>query len=229
MLFFRNRIGHPSCGMRLLLGVLVPLLGACSSDGGNDWSAVLTAVRTSWSSGNASVSLDAAAAIPYATLGVRFSDGGPEQILLLATETPGERLWSAPPKAAILVRQGRVVETAGQQFNLSGSSISATLGSSWATPRQVHWTADFVDLGLYSVAIDCRDLSGGVDPVSILGKTIDTVRVDENCRSEQLDWTFTNTFWVSAKTGRVWRSIQFIHPKVAPLELEILRPPSTPD
>jgi hypothetical protein len=200
-------------------------LSACSSDGGGDWLQMFQAVRSSWESSGAPVKLDDAAAIPYATMGIRL-DGGREQILILATDSGGERLWTSGTAVAVTTRGGRIVRTSGFGADLSGYGTADK--TNWALPHSYTWTADFKEMGLYSVLVSCNDVPAGRDPITILGKDFDTIRVDETCTSDQVHWSFTNTFWVSLESGRVWRSIQQVHPKGPVFEMELLRPPLSP-
>ncbi|MEI9997261.1 MAG: YjbF family lipoprotein [Rhizomicrobium sp.] len=199
------------------------LLAGCSSEG-SDWFSMLKAAREAWDARDAPVSLEQAAAIPYATMGIRIN-GGREQVLLLATDTNGERLWASGAHVAITTRNGRIVRTAGFGTDLTGYQAAAGDPSGWTRPHSFTWNADFADRGIYSVPVVCRMVPAGPDPITILGKQLDTIRVDESCRAERLDWSFANSYWVSAATGRVWRSIQNVHPNGLTLEIELLRPP----
>jgi hypothetical protein len=62
--------------------------------------------------------------------------------------------------------------------------------------------------------------------VTILGSKMNLARVDEVCRSANLDWSFTDSYWIEPETGFVWRSIQHTHPKMDAIEMEVLRRPT---
>ncbi len=203
------------------------LLAGCSSDGGGDWLSMLQATRSAWETRDAPVGLNEAAAIPYATLGVRV-DGGREQILVLATDAAGERIWTSGTAVAITTRHGRIIRTAGFGTDLTGYDGQEG-PNGWFRAHTVTWTADFADLGRYSVPVTCNSQPAGADPIAILGKSFDTVRVDLICRADLVGWSFTNSYWVSAQTGRVWRSIEHFHPNAPVLETELLRPPLSAD
>ncbi|MEJ1968796.1 MAG: YjbF family lipoprotein [Rhizomicrobium sp.] len=199
------------------------LLSACSSDSGDDWSAMWDVASTSWHARDAPVALEEAAAIPYATLGIRL-DGGQEHILVLARDNDGEQLWLSSTKVAITTVNGRVARTSGFDTDLTGYSATEGQRADWTKPHSYSWIGDFADLGYYSVPVTCKDSPAGPDSITILGKAFDTIRVDESCLSEALNWSFTNTYWVGA-SGRVWRAITHFHPKGPTLETQILRPP----
>lgn len=214
---------RPELSRPILALAVMGLLAGCSSED-SDWMYMAKAARHLWDTRDAAVTLDEASNIPFATLGVRL-DGGREQIMVLATDVAGDRLWSSSGGFSLATRYGRVVRTVGLGTDLGGFSSETPSHENWLVPHTLSWKADFPDLGYYSVAVTCDVRPAGKDPITILGQAFDTVRVDESCRADKLGWSFANSYWVSPSTGRVWRSIVHIHPKGPELELEILRPP----
>ncbi|MDE2111685.1 MAG: YjbF family lipoprotein [Alphaproteobacteria bacterium] len=201
-------------------------LGGCSALGGGDAASLVALAKNVWNGNSGSVTLEQAAAVPYASLGIRVGDG-PEGMLILAGDTDGQLLWTSGAGAAISTRNGRIVRTAGFAQNLGGyESRGDTPGTDGM--QTVRWQADFPDLNLYSVSITCQDRPAGNETIIILGKDIHTKRMDETCASDEsrLGWAFDNTYWLDPSSGVVWRSIQHIHPGFNTIETEILRPPA---
>lgn len=182
--------------------------------------------------GPAPITLKQAGAIPYASLGVRV-DGGPEVLIVLVTDAPHSRLWTAAKAIALQTDDGRIVRTAGLAYNLSG--VSGDLGALVSPVDALRRRAgartllyDFADLHAYSVKTVCSVSPRGHENIQILGKAIPTERVEETCRADALNWSFTNIFWLGEKSGMVWQSVQHVHPRLGPISTEILRPPETP-
>ena len=202
------------------------LLGGCSTTiGGGDAGSLYTIVKNAWSGSSNKVALEEAAAVPYASMGIRLG-GGPQVMIILAGDTDGQRLWTSSAKIAITTKDGRIVRTAGFEHNLGGYDPRG-LAPGKDGVRTVRWQADFPDLNLYSVSIVCQDRQAGDETIVILGKDIHTRRIDESCASEgsRLDWSFDNTYWLDPENGLVWRSLQHVHPQLDAIETEILRPP----
>ncbi len=200
------------------------LLGACSSESGGDWMDVYDVAKHAWSGSGPGVKLEQAAAVPYASMGVRLGDG-PEVMIILASDMGGQRLWTSAARIAITTESGRIVRTEGFTHDLGSYVPIGDAEENGA--RTVRWQADFPDLKLYSILILCRDKQVRDETIVILGKDIHTRRIDESCSSEssQLDWSFENTYWVDPANGFVWRSIQHVHPQLDAIETEVLRPP----
>lgn len=203
-------------------------LSACSSIevGGGDAGALYRLAKIMWNGNRQSVTLAQAASVPYASMGVRIGNG-PQTMIVLASDTGTQRLWTSAAHISLETRDGRIMRTAGLAHNLSGAETIRVAKQKDGT-RTVQWLADFADLGLYSMPIICRDSNAGAETITILGKAIQTRRINESCQSQStgLDWSFHDTFWVDPETGLTWRSIQHIHPDFDPVETEILRPPT---
>ncbi|HEX4534351.1 MAG TPA: YjbF family lipoprotein [Rhizomicrobium sp.] len=203
-------------------------LAACSSgNGGGDWNQIFDLVQSSWNGKSDSITLDQAGAIPYASLGIRAGDGA-QVLVVLGANQNGRMLWTSAAKIAIETENGRVVRTAG--FPGDSSNVDLVAADPLVAFEQGHneeqhasRTVDFKDIGQFGVILNCTLSSEGTETVDILGSNIATRKVSEHCHSEQLDWTFDNTFWIG-ESGLVWKSIQYIHPKADPLTIEVLRP-----
>ena len=207
------------------------LTGCSSTDSGNTNYAQfyqLAKQSLSASFGNVRVTRDQAASIPYASMGFRL-DGGNQNLLVLATDSGGELLWTGPSHAVIVTRDGRIVRTVGLGHDLA----SLTMRNAAAPPpgAAVHGPfastrlEDFPELGLYGALVSCRAHLVGRQRIDILGQAVTTNRVDESCHSQAPDWSFVDSYWVDPDNGLVWRSRQHIHPKGGEIETEIFRPP----
>jgi Group 4 capsule polysaccharide lipoprotein gfcB, YjbF len=208
------------------------LLAGCTSAGTSDYQLYYRALRRSIadSFGTARVTRDEAAAIPYASMGYSLNDG-PERLLVLATDTNGERLWTSSSRIVIVTRSGRIVRTVGLPHDISGVTpqkgqdipvLASALKGSVSSTRRV----DFPDIPAYDVAITCKAMDRGMETIVILGRGITTQKIDEVCESPRLNWSFTDSYWLDPGNDLVWRSIQHISPKDGRIETEILRPPA---
>jgi Group 4 capsule polysaccharide lipoprotein gfcB, YjbF len=202
-------------------------LSGCSSESNTGWDQLYDAANAMLSGDGGAITLKQAASVPYASMGVRVGDRA-EEMVVLASETQGGRLWTSAAHIALLTRGGRIVRTSGFARNLSavsGDDPLPAFADANAAARAIKRQVDFWDLNLFAVTLDCRIESKGNDPVTILGAEIKTHRVEESCTSERPDWSFTDIFWMD-NSGLVWKSVQYIHPGLDPIETEILRPPA---
>ena len=208
--------------------VALPLLCGCSSETGSDWPQVFDMMKTYWGgSGSGAISLDQAAAVPYASIGVRVGDSS-QALFVLATQSGDALQWLSGQRVALTTRDGRIVRTAGLAHNLvalvpgAGGSGAA---ADWSRPATLNWVADLSDPTSFSVQIRCQRAPEGMETLTVLGKQVQALKVEERCAVQSLDWSFVNSYWVDPTSGLVWKSIQTIHPALDPVEIETLRPP----
>jgi hypothetical protein len=178
--------------------------------------------------GDGAITRQQAASVAFASMGYRIN-GGREQLIVLATDTAGELLWTSAQHIVLVTRDGRIRRTVGLPQDVGGITTSGdvpapsrALRGPVDTARQV----DFPEDKLYGVTIQCRATARGRATITILGAAIPTVRVDEVCRAKSVDWNFTDSFWVDPDTGMSWKTIQHIHPQGEVLQTEVFRPPS---
>jgi len=214
-------------------GGLALVAASCSSSNSGNTSYEqffkIISQSVSASFGKARITREQAAAIPYASLGYRIDDGN-QGLLVLATDSGGDLLWTSAAHVVIVTRDGRIVRTLGLGRDLSNVTSRDQSGlPSPAAAVRVPFSStrleDFPDLGLYGVRLSCQTRLGGRQSIKILGQTIAALRVDEACNSRNPDWSFTDSFWVDKDSGFVWRSRQHVHPKGLLVETEIFRPP----
>lgn len=216
---------------RLAALALSLLAGGCSSTGTSDYSQFYQVLRQSLAAsfGHGRVTRNQAGAIPYASMGYRLNDGS-EQLVVLATDTNGEQLWTSAAHIVIATRGGRIVRTVGLPANVSAvtpaageslPSLSAAVSGTLTYSR----LEDLPDINVYGANVVCRTQYQGRQTIVILGRGLLTAKVDENCASETLNWSFTDSYWLDPANGQVWRSIQHTALKNGKIETEILRPP----
>lgn len=207
-------------------------LAACSSSGQSDYGQYWEMMKQSFSGtfGKSSITLQQAAGIPYASMGWRLN-GGPQNIIVLASDNGHEQMWTSAARIVFVTKDGRVKRTVGLPHDMAAlaprsSEDFLSPAVTAKTPSPQHYTADFPDAGFYGSQITCRAVSKGARAITILEQRIATIRIEENCSSNSLRWSFTNVYWTDPRTGFVWRSRQTIHPAGDTLEMEIFRPPA---
>ncbi|HEY1614792.1 MAG TPA: YjbF family lipoprotein [Rhizomicrobium sp.] len=167
-----------------------------------------------------SVQRERAAAVPFASMGVRLGSSS-ESMFVLATRTGDDLHWLGGKKLALTTRRGRIVQTVGFDHNLTGFTGLAPVPGK-QTPMSTY-LLDFAESSVYGVLVSCNPQDIGPESILIIGVAHKTRHVVEDCAASQLDWTFRNEFWAD-ETGYVWKSIQYVAPDLDPLTIEALRP-----
>lgn len=214
----------------LAAAAAVLLLAGCSSQS-SIWGQYFQVLRESWrnTTGGGVITLEQAAEIPYASLAYRVN-GGSEALLVLATDTNNAQLWTAASRVVLLTRDGRILRSVGLPHDRGGMTAQQNTAGlpapaqALTAPYRSTRLADFPDVGLHGVMLDCAATARGRQVVTILGTAMAATRVDETCHSRSPRWSFTDSYWLD-DDGFVWQSIQHLHPSGTVVQVKILRPP----
>ncbi|WP_426702068.1 YjbF family lipoprotein [Rhodanobacter sp. Col0626] len=166
------------------------------------------------------------AAKPYFQLQATTPDGS--AVLILGNIDGQRQAWYGAHQAVIFIEHGRVVKTTGLSQNLDGLSVLANdpfvhglqkLGAPVSYNLREDWSPDY----RYGVHVDATLTSAGREQISILGRTHDVVRVDEQLSVPAMHYRTINHYWVDAQDGFIWKSEQQVAPGLT-LQLVQLRP-----
>ena len=211
-----------------VFGVLSASLAACGMiDSDSDFLRMGGVVlqETGLFGGGTGVTRETAAAVPYASIGVRLGSSE-ESLLVLATSTGDTRHWQAGTHVAIVTRDGRITTTVGLTHNLD--TLQGPFPDSPSRPPEsggaYHFIMDMVDMGQYGILSRCTQHDEGAERIIIIGVAHDAHHIVEDCRAKQLSWSYSNEFWRDSQTGYVWKSVQNFRPDMDALTLEVFRP-----
>jgi hypothetical protein len=173
-----------------------------------------------------SIAREDAARVPFASIGVRV-DGGPQMMLVLATVTGPDLLWTSSAQVAVVTRGGRVLKTAGFRENLGATLFQDSdplARTNLAGVKNVRFV-DLPEQGAYTLPIESGYSSETPETIMILGASLQTLRVVEENHCAERGWNFENVFWLDPGNRFIWRSAQTLTPKGPVLDIEVLRPP----
>jgi hypothetical protein len=219
---------NPITRRAVLLTGIAGSLTACEAPYGLDYKTIGNSLAVSLGFKQApGITLEQASQVPYSSLGYRVGDSA-EQMLILGSASGHTKLWTSGERRLLVTKSGRITKTAGFAWNLSEtywSSPDALLDGRKAPLRPNQRVMDFGDIKKFGTRVRGQFELKEESSVAILGANISTLTLSETCHCDDFDWDFENLFWIDRQTGFVWRSIQYVHPNLAPLTVEILRPP----
>lgn len=128
----------------------------------------------------------------------------------------------------VYLENSRVTETRGLGRDLLGTRSTGpdplanlTPPAKWPsqTNRSYRFPGEGPDGTILTVA--CSLTNSGATTTTIAGTPFATIRFTETCSG---DASFTNLYEADARTGRVWKSRQWIGPRIPAMHLDILEP-----
>lgn len=179
------------------------------------------------------LSADEVAAFPYTALYARWTDG-PQALLVLGYVDSNEFSWVSADRETLITKQGRVIRTAGVDYDLVGVSnlaadplrciVTAPDACERTWQREIEVQVEIAHQRhldhAYSRALESRFEVLGTEQLELAAGVYDVTRVEEHgvVRFSGREQGFTNVFWLEAD-GHVIKSVQQVVPQRASLEL----------
>ena len=165
--------------------------------------------------------------IPFASLVLRIGKGAPG-LMILESVKPNEETWVSADGVYVLIRDGRIIKTAGLENNLSNflsieSSMKDFIAKDEKVEQVFYYSYDvprLIDLKVTSVS----NLIGK-EKINIYDIEKELFKIEEIITNEYLGWSVKNYFWVDQE-GFIWKSEQNISPKMPTFYLEVTRKPA---
>ncbi len=166
--------------------------------------------------------------ITYATMSAKIGSGQ-RALVVLGGVDQKELSWFSANRVVFVTREGRLIRTAGLAANLKHTQLIdkdylRTLNEEQSPTGSLRRLVDLAPPDRYGILITSSLESLGPSSIEISELQFNTQLFRETNKARDLDWSFENLFWVDPENGLIWKSVQYIHPDIPPLELELLKP-----
>lgn len=152
-----------------------------------------------------------------------------DAILILGNVVDGRQYWYGANGVALVLEDGRVVQTIGLPQNLDGSRIDnagnpfahglQTMGAATAYDRVDDWSPGY----RYGIPVHAELRTSGDTNIDILGASHHVLLVTEDVSAKTARYRASNRYWVDPADGFVWMSEQEVMPGTT-IKLVQLRP-----
>lgn len=165
---------------------------------------------------------------PYASAYVKVGDA-PQAFVVLAFAEQEQLKWIAADKNMIVTQHGRLVKTQGFGEDITNVSnldrdplalglLKSTTPMTWQS--RFEWAQVF--RGGYEVTSIFR--SRGKETLTILDKSRELARFDEQVTVPALNASYTNSYWIEPSNGQIVQSYQYMGPDMALVKFTVLKP-----
>ena len=161
--------------------------------------------------------------IPYASSLVKIGKG-PYALMILESSENNEHTWVSADGVYLVTYEGRIIKTAGLQNNLTQLTMPKINWTSIDKPQQFNYYLSYDKPYLRDLKIEVEVTNQGQTLTKLFNREVKLVLIKEKLRNRYLGWEVENSYWVDDK-GFVWKSKQFISPKLPSFEVEITKKP----
>ena len=163
--------------------------------------------------------------IPYASMTLQIGKG-PKGLLILESIRGDLLTWVSQDGVYIVTNKGRIVQTSGLENNLLEYNSSFSLEKNLINDKTEYsnfYSYDFPSLN--NLEVKSIFTKRKTQEESLLMGIKSLAIVEERFFNDYLGWKRLNRFWLD-KQNYVWKSEQYISPKMPVFILEITKKPS---
>lgn len=166
--------------------------------------------------------------IPYPTISLRVGDAPPTHVVAVA-DNGGFLVYQDTARRGIVMEDGLITATHGLGYNLDavaherGDPIAGRMPvPEWPSSVSRSYRFSIRGQQQYEIGVVCAFKRGVREIIEIVEVRLEVVRVDETCRNSTR--SFVNTYWAAPDSGFIWKSQQWVGPRLEPMTVEIIRP-----
>jgi hypothetical protein len=175
------------------------------------------------------ITKDLVSSIPYASAKVKIGKAS-SGLLVLESKKDNKTSWISADNVLLLIKDGRVIRTLGLSNNLSSyESVSQSFKDLLSTPEPLFNYYSYYSYDkpyLRNLRVEVSLSIKGPEDVELLRGVRSLILVEEIITNKEINWTKKNKYWIDPDNYFVWKSIQYISPKLPKLVFEVTKKPA---
>lgn len=167
--------------------------------------------------------------IPFAMIALSRPGSEARGFIVPVADTGGYVVYQDPFRRSVVLNGAQMTGTYGFGYDLA--AVKGQLDDPIAVQRPVRdWPSTLVrnyqfklqNAPHFEITVQCVLEFVSRETIEIVELSFDLAKVQERCSNAKR--TFENTYWADPATGYIWKSQQWIGPKVEPFIIEVIRP-----
>ncbi len=214
-----------------LIGIYIILFQSCSIDTSRIAPGYVEAFQTIKDSligaDNELVTAEIIERIPYASSKLAIGKGAPG-LIILESINDNKETWVSADGLFLVIEDGRVIKSAGLFNNLvslkfADNDFKDLIVSRTSEKLIFYYSYDNPELIDMRVEVERRFITE--EKVRLLSGEKQLSLIEEKITNDYIGWKELNKFWVDNE-GFVWKSEQFISPKLPRFNIEVTKKPA---
>lgn len=165
--------------------------------------------------------------IPYASSIISFGNQT-ESLIILESKQGNKNQWVSADNVRFLEKNGRIHRTIGLPGDLHSIDRPKLEFEDLVEKENFVYSAyySFRNPELNNLKVEISSKVIGVDTQEILGKKMTLILLEESMYSPLINWKAKNRFWIDPINFFVWKSRQYISPKLPYIDFEVTKKPA---
>lgn len=165
--------------------------------------------------------------LPYASIAAKIHSNAPSR-LILGQGIDDQLFWYSSEKEVLVTEYGRITKTHGLKadllrLDLRNAPVFKTGLHKIEEPLKIQYKMDLNKKNLQNVKAEAILKREKQEIITLYDIPYQTYKISEKVNVPEINWSYENTYWVHIENGFVWKSKQYLHPKLDPIEYSVLK------
>ena len=164
--------------------------------------------------------------IPYASSVLKIGKG-PKGLMILESIVENKQTWVSADGVFLVIEDGKIIQTSGLEHNLikieRPKENIVYLSQNQKYPVKNYYSFDKPYLINLEVEVNHNVKESKL--IKMTNSEIYLTLIEEEITNKKLGWRVKNNYWFD-ESGYIWKSEQFISPKLPVFRIEVTKKPS---
>ena len=210
-----------------ILIMLISLTSCSNLDLSSPSSSLSNLLLNNFNQTSAVIDKETIDSIPYASSLVSFGESTKSLIILESTKENGNT-WISSDRVRFIEKEGRIIRSLGMpsdlyyidrpdldfEFLIKEENFSYIAYYSFRSPV------------LNNLRVEINSNVVGLETINILGQEMQLLLIEESLYGPMINWNVMNKYWIDPITKYVWKSSQYLTPRLPHIEIEVTKKPA---
>ena len=208
--------------------IILFTLNSCSNlDVSSPSSSVFNLLFKNFSESGVVIGKETIESIPYASSLISFG-GNAKSLIILESIMEDTNTWISSDKVRLIENNGRIIRTMGMPNDLYYIERPDLDFDFLLTKESLSYIAyySFREPVLNNLKVEIHSEVVGLETINILGQKRQLILIEESLYGPMINWSVKNKYWIDPITKYVWKSKQYLSPRLPHVQIEVTKKPA---
>ena len=213
----------------LNFGLIILLISGCNQSNflSSSYSSAFDILTNKFSEQNEVINRDLIETIPYASSAISLGSNK-KSLIILESVTNKKNRWISADKIKLHEEKGRIIRSIGLPNDLHSIERPKLDFKMIIDKGYVSYIAyySFRNPEMNNLRVEVKSTVIGPESVDIFGFKKELILIEERMYSPLIHWSAKNKFWYDPENDYVWKSKQYLTPKLPAIDIEVTKKPA---
>ena len=210
-----------------ILIVLFTLTSCSNLDLSSPSSPLSNLLLNNFSKASAAINKETIESIPYASSLISFG-GNTKSLIILESTKEDSNTWISSDKVRFIEKKGRINRSLGMPSDLYFIERPDLDFDFLVKEGNFSYIAyySFRSPVLNNLKVEINSNVVGLETVNILDREMQLLLIEESLYAPIVNWNAINKYWIDPISKYVWKSSQYLTPRLPHIEIEVTKKPA---